>query len=130
MTSNREPAQACMTPYPTTDVLVRARTLIEKGWCQGFWARDDEGKTVSDKSPEAVEYCASAGIRRACRDLGHEADVEESALACVAWEVVDADDDDEQGRYCADVVIDWNDDARTTHGEVVETFRLAEEIAE
>ena len=46
------------------DALVRARELVERGWCQGWFARDADGVEVSFASQSACRFCAIGAIRR------------------------------------------------------------------
>ena len=50
------------------DVLRRARVLL-RGWCQGPFATDEEGKSVSWDKPEAACFCALGAVYRAAHDL-------------------------------------------------------------
>jgi hypothetical protein len=40
-----------------TDLLIRARGFIERGWCRYTFARDAEGRAVWVTDKEAVEWC-------------------------------------------------------------------------
>jgi hypothetical protein len=56
-------------PFPTTEtdeataLLVRARGLLERGWCRGTSARNFLGFTVNSYSSRAVAWCASGALR-------------------------------------------------------------------
>ena len=54
----------------TKEVLVKARGLIVKGWCQGVEARDKNGNEVHVNSPEACSWCAVGAIKAAASDYG------------------------------------------------------------
>ena len=47
----------------TKEILVKAQKLIEQGWCQGEFARDENGKIVSPYNEKACSWCASGAIR-------------------------------------------------------------------
>lgn len=44
-------------------VLVAARALVAKGWCQDVYARDADGREVDPKSSNAVAWCALGALR-------------------------------------------------------------------
>jgi len=52
----------------TKATLEHAASLIEKGWCQGAFAKDKNGKPVVAASPEAVAWCAAGAVMRAMHD--------------------------------------------------------------
>ena len=47
----------------TKEVLVKARTLVEKGWTQGAFAKDDYGYIVKSTDPKACSWCATGAIQ-------------------------------------------------------------------
>jgi hypothetical protein len=47
---------------PTTDLLIRARGLIERGWCRGIGAKDADGHPVGPSSAQAVAWCAGGAL--------------------------------------------------------------------
>lgn len=49
----------------TTALLIRARGLIERGWCRGANAIDKDGATVSPTSVDAIAWCASGALKAA-----------------------------------------------------------------
>ena len=51
------------------DVLVRARELLSKGWCQGDFARNDAGEERPISHPEATHFCLLGAVQRASYDL-------------------------------------------------------------
>lgn len=46
----------------TVEKLKAARALIERGWCQGEYAKDADGEAVGVREPRAVAWC----VRGAC----------------------------------------------------------------
>jgi len=44
------------------DALVRARGLVERGWCQGLHATDSDGRPVFWRDHRAERYCAIGAI--------------------------------------------------------------------
>ena len=49
----------------TTELLVRARTFVARGWCRGTEARNLLGFSVSPYSRHAVAWCASGAVQAA-----------------------------------------------------------------
>jgi hypothetical protein len=47
---------------PATDLLIRARGLLERGWCRGAHARNLIGFKVSPYSRHATAWCASGAL--------------------------------------------------------------------
>jgi hypothetical protein len=56
------------------ELLIIARSLIakEKNWCQGDYAKDENGRGVGSLSPDAVRWCAMGALYKAakCFELG------------------------------------------------------------
>jgi len=44
-------------PSPLQDVLVRAAEIVEAGWTQWTFARDENGTDVAYDNPRAVKFC-------------------------------------------------------------------------
>ncbi len=51
-----------MKPTTVRETLVAARALIEKGWCQGVYARDSSGLTTKVWGDQAVSFCAIGAL--------------------------------------------------------------------
>lgn len=59
-------------------VLIYARNLLEKGWCQNYLAKDADGKSLEDEtSPRAVSFCIYGALGRASFDLYGEITTED-----------------------------------------------------
>ena len=53
------------------DILRKGKEiLLEKGWCQGEFAKNDAGELVTVVSGDACEFCAQGAIMRAAWELG------------------------------------------------------------
>jgi hypothetical protein len=42
---------------PATELLIRARSFIERGWCRDMAAVDSNGVEVHSSSPRAIAWC-------------------------------------------------------------------------
>lgn len=59
-----------MTKKTKHRLLRQARSIIERGWCQGCEARDRNGNWVPTFSNKAVKFCTWGGVERAREELG------------------------------------------------------------
>jgi hypothetical protein len=50
------------------EILREARAKIEKGWCQGYYARDKDGNQTSYDNPNAEAFCSSGAVWSFCSD--------------------------------------------------------------
>lgn len=50
--------------YETPYILERAAELIDEGWCQGWWAANENDAAISWDSKHAVKFCLEAAIYR------------------------------------------------------------------
>lgn len=99
----------------TVDVLRAARERIEKGWCQGDYARSKHGRVVDSDDPEAALWCASGA-------LWAEVDLSQIDVYGHAQSLLE--------RYVADDCIeDWNDAPGRDKAEVLNLFDKAIEEA-
>jgi hypothetical protein len=97
----------------TKDILVEARDLIEKGWCQGDGARGATGKVVRPLDPDAVCFCAVGAIDRVCEG--------DDLLREEAWHRL------RLGIF-GDIrgpIVKWNDAPERTKPEVLAAFQKA-----
>src|SRR5271170_6750272 len=46
----------------TTEILIRARGFLERGWCQNTLARDADGNAIEPISERAVAWCAIGAV--------------------------------------------------------------------
>lgn len=100
-----------MTPLET---LKTARALVANGWTQETFARDGSGSAVRSRAENAVCFCATGAISRACRS-DHDA----YQLAYAAIE-----------RVVGEPPATWNDSRHRTQAEVVAAFDRAIELEE
>ena len=47
---------------PATELLIRARSLLERGWCRDTGAVDVNGVEVRATSPRAIAWCALGAL--------------------------------------------------------------------
>lgn len=100
----------------TLDVLVRARALVERGWCTGVEARDEHGNQCDESdSPSAVSWCMIGAVYRGARK---EDDI---ALARKAARCLTA--------TVGGLLDQWNDAPGRTQSEVLAAFDRAIEAA-
>jgi len=52
-------------------ILIRARELIEQGWCRNAWARNELGKGVHENSSDACSWCLMGAINKAIKEKGY-----------------------------------------------------------
>ena len=91
-----------------------AGKLIEKGWCQGTFAKSAEGVHVQLHSADAACWCSAGALLKSYPDK-RQAEVAFNKLICE----VASYDEDPFG------ITDWNDDPARTKEEVLEVFRKA-----
>jgi len=46
----------------TTEILIRARGFLERGWCQNTLARDADGNAIKPISERVVAWCAIGAV--------------------------------------------------------------------
>lgn len=72
-------------------ILRRARELVERGWCQGAYARGAEGQVVDKYGPAARSFCVLGAVDRASERYHYEArDVALRVLGTVMKELTGA----------------------------------------
>lgn len=93
------------------DVLILARSYIEKGWCQNIWARDSKGKACMHYDPRAVSWCIVGSVGLAERLLEISTNANHYELLRKTAETA--------------ALSPWNDDGSRTKEEVLEVFDKA-----
>lgn len=69
---------------PTLRTLIRAREILEKGWCKAALAKDARGRAVKPSDPAAVSWClAGAAFRAALKERS-------PTYAAATLEIIDA----------------------------------------
>ncbi len=100
-----------MTQHDATDVLLKAASIVEEGWCQYVFHTNGDGQWATTRD-KASKSCAAGALSRAASEL-------------------DANERDSQHAYMAlamhvgGMVTDWNDKDGRTAEEVAEAMRNA-----
>jgi hypothetical protein len=97
-------------------ILKNARTLIEKGWCQGAWARNKKGKPVQWDNSAAASWCLRGAIHKGAA----EASSRDTAGATVTIERILRD-----RFHVIDGLTWWNDDPKRTKKDVLKALDIA-----
>jgi hypothetical protein len=92
------------------DKLDEARALIERGWCQGWFAKDARGNNCMEYRPEAVCWCMGGALFK----VGAPDAVD------LLRRVIGGD---------WDGIADFNDAPGRTQAEVIDAFKRAAELA-
>lgn len=98
----------------TLEILRAGRARIERGWCQGAFARDANGHDVLSRSPRARAWCTSGAVEFDSRPMSAGAFAAHVAL-CAA---LPAD-------WIEDGAASWNDAPGRTQAEVLALYDAA-----
>jgi len=101
----------------TKQILQEARALLARGWCQGYFAKDEAGHNVTENDPGAVCWCAVGATLRAAHVLRFD-----NSEALLALRVLGAE-------IRSWVIPNWNDAEGRTKEEVLAAFDRAIEAA-
>lgn len=85
-------------------------------WTKGTYARDEEGNSISCKSPEAVQFCALGAIERCYPNNSCQ-------VACKLDVVIKSKYQNEERRYG---LVTFNDASETTYEQVIEVLKEAD----
>lgn len=108
-----------MTRPSVLDVLKRAHALLAEGphrWTQGTFARDVGGRPVYTTESTASCFCARGAIRRVPGDIHTKLE----AQCALAYAVPDIPN---TRGVC--VIVNYNDNAGTTHQDILNLFKAA-----
>ena len=107
------------TKDPTwQDILMKAASIVEEGWCQGAMHRNWDGEECYRSG--AIESCAEGAIQRASDEL--------SDGAGAAYDLASAADRGLRkhlGKRLVPTIANWNDQHGRTADEVAEAMRQA-----
>jgi hypothetical protein len=106
---------------PVQDLLIRARERIEKGWCQGAYAKNADGDVVGATDPYATSFC----IRGAILAVGPL----DYAVRAPAYGLLETVIDRISQSPC-DSLAGYNDTYERTHAEVLAVFDAAIALAD
>lgn len=100
------------------EVLEEAKTLLEKGWTQGEFAKDATGRPVSPSLEGACVFCMVGAVDRASNfDDEGSCDVRGKAYAALTHEVLSSSG--------SRTIVSFNDAAGRTKEEVIGLFERA-----
>lgn len=105
----------------TVKFLTKARAVIERGWCQGSFARDAQGQPIESTDPLAETFC----IRGATRAVAPIDDDERVRAHRHLEDVIIALTD---GGY--DSLARYNDVPGRTQAEILAVFDAAIKLAD
>lgn len=94
------------------EILKGARALVEQGWCQRAYARDESGAPVAPTEAKAVEFCATGAIVKA--SIGQTDGAFGAAIERL-----------QAALGIAEGITFWNDNCRRTKEEVLAAFDRA-----
>ena len=102
------------------ETLERAARLVEGGWTRHYNAIDENGRSVGARSEDAVAFCATGAIIRACHEM-MEKDRDDPAWR--TWPDPDTAIIARFGRWLGWNVVVWNDMPWRTRRDVVGRMR-------
>lgn len=94
-------------------VLTEARSMIEKGWTQGWFAKTADGERVLEKNPKAVCWCMAGAYWATAPDWSARNDAEGFLRQATGDESI----------------TNWNDTPGRTQQEVLAAYDKAIELA-
>jgi hypothetical protein len=106
-------------------VLIEARGLVEKGWCQGTFARTASGEEAHSISPDAHSHCALGAVRAVTLPAFPFIEARVAAREALASFLPPAEDQDAQ-----DQIVVFNDAPERTQADVLALFDRAIAAAE
>lgn len=90
-------------------ITARARMLVEQGWIQGSFAKNEAGDKVNFTDPGAISFCALGAILRAKQELVPGGNIPDQFWD--AW-----------GDPPYESTTEWNDASSTTKQDVLDRF--------
>jgi hypothetical protein len=121
MTTQKERKKKCWTSSRSLGFetmkkrkLGPAGKLIEKGWCQGTYAKNKEGQEVSYTSTEAVCWCTIGAIKASyVDDFPHRLALRDFLYGTFALD---------KNYFPVIKITNWNDDPSRAQSEVLDVF--------
>ena len=102
-----------ITGYDWRDVLLKAASIVEEGWCQGVMYRRKDGTSTGSREM-ADQSCASGAISRAFFNISESTDLVTLGAAQDGLEY-----------HLSGSIEKWNDASGRTATEVAEAMRQA-----
>ena len=107
-------------------VLSRAADLVERGWTQDTYARNERGFSCSSYGAEACSWCLTGSLMRAASDLYDEDRAEVYDWALMSWYRSFFNKKDLDFDSCfEDAAVEFNDNPDRTQDAVVASLRQA-----
>ena len=109
-----------MTKQEVKKTVEDAKDLIERGWCQGDFAKDAKGDGCDSSDEEATEFCLIGVINKVTKCSGPTAGFNgmawrlNSKIRNVLRKAI--------GASSGEDLDTWNDSEERTQGEVVDLF--------
>ena len=109
-------------------VLDKLGGLLERGWCQGIYARSKKGRKVNELSAKAVCFCIQGGINNVSQGFGKDfrhrmREALAQTLTIELREGVPASIAQRMPAVCGAELIEWNDKVDRTQYQVVKLCR-------
>ena len=107
-----------------TETLIKAKAVIsdENYWCTKYPAIGDAGEEFDDPTdPRASAWCMAGAVGK----VGPDRDVREKSFLYLESVIKLKDEDCDQD----DGLVNFNDDSKTEHKDVMEAFDLAINLA-
>ena len=108
-----------------TETLIKAKAVIsdENYWCTKYPAIGDAGEEFDDPTdPRASAWCMAGAVGK----VGSDCDVREKAFLYLESVIrLKYEDYDSVDTESVDMLVDFNDDPKTEHKDVMEVFDLA-----
>ena len=98
-----------------SEILKKARKLVEKGWTQGAYAKDGNGRILFFDDKKAVKFCPLGAIGRVTGSL-YNAEAVGARYAVI---------DSIEGGMLGFDIASWNDDKKRTKRQVLAAFDRA-----
>ncbi len=109
-------------------VLDKLGGLLERGWCQGIYARSKKGRKINELSDKAVCFCIQGGINNVSQGFGKDfrhrmREALAQTLTIELQEGLPKSIAQRMPLVCGAELIEWNDKNDRTQYQVVKLCR-------